>query len=586
MGSKEHNKTENVLQVISKDGRQDELILLEIAVLFYASIGRIRTRKNQYPYFMKGYNCRNVINSLIERGFLKIGTAEESIWLYPYKELQSYLSKRGIRPGNRRDVTINRLLEHFDANEIAEFFGYLCYIPTSEAEPICRNYSINDFYNIDFQVNRLHLSEERYKAYIQNDDEVRICIDENSSCLIINDREEKLNKYNDLKQGYKVSLYYCGELKVTYDEISIVIFLRITKHLMFIRKTDQGYEHYPYDYYRSENLHSFCSECVTWNVLSNNDFDVNKIENKIEIINDGYINYYISSSDIIRIMLYELYEKQHKRIKIEQIDKKIIDESDNNYKVKVNIADYEMREFIMYLLHKNYVKFPTLFGVELNRIFNCYRFNLHKNEEGNKYLVEEYNQEHETLAELYNLLMEHNIKTLSDFVKKGCEIYPITIITRGDYRYYITSNYPYSYDETYKSILNKENKFESLYKESILKIHEDGFIPAKWKNEFELYLLVKKYYSDAIYQYRDDWLGLQSLDIYIPSLHVGIEYQGIQHYEAIDFFGGEKSFEDRKLKDDAKRVKCKNNNILLIEWKYTVDVNEKNLNNVLVGNGL
>ena len=52
-----------------------------------------------------------------------------------------------------------------------------------------------------------------------------------------------------------------------------------------------------------------------------------------------------------------------------------------------------------------------------------------------------------------------------------------------------------------------------------------------------LFKVVKKEYPDALYQYHSEWLGRQSLDIYIPSLRIGIEYQGIQHYEAVDYFG-------------------------------------------------
>lgn len=56
--------------------------------------------------------------------------------------------------------------------------------------------------------------------------------------------------------------------------------------------------------------------------------------------------------------------------------------------------------------------------------------------------------------------------------------------------------------------------------------------------EFLLFSLVHDSYGDAIYQYRTQWLGAQSLDVFIPSLNIGIEYQGRQHYEAIEYFGG------------------------------------------------
>ncbi len=99
----------------------------------------------------------------------------------------------------------------------------------------------------------------------------------------------------------------------------------------------------------------------------------------------------------------------------------------------------------------------------------------------------------------------------------------------------------------------------------------------RWKKEFNLYSLVKKHYNDTIYQFRAPWLGAQSLDIFIPSLNLGIEYQGVQHYKQVDLFGGEDGFHSRKANDEKKRRKCKENNVQLIEWPYTDTVSEGNL---------
>lgn len=47
-----------------------------------------------------------------------------------------------------------------------------------------------------------------------------------------------------------------------------------------------------------------------------------------------------------------------------------------------------------------------------------------------------------------------------------------------------------------------------------------------------------------------------------------IEYQGKQHYNNLDFFGGESALKKQKRYDDLKREYCKNNNIKLIEIPY------------------
>lgn len=60
-------------------------------------------------------------------------------------------------------------------------------------------------------------------------------------------------------------------------------------------------------------------------------------------------------------------------------------------------------------------------------------------------------------------------------------------------------------------------------------------------------------------------------DFYLPELNAVIEYDGIQHFKPIDFFGGEKSFEYRKKLDGIKSEYCNKNRINLIRVPYTVD---------------
>lgn len=57
-------------------------------------------------------------------------------------------------------------------------------------------------------------------------------------------------------------------------------------------------------------------------------------------------------------------------------------------------------------------------------------------------------------------------------------------------------------------------------------------------------------------------------DFYLPNNNICIEYQGKQHYQIIDYFGGEKGFEDRQRNDNIKKEFCKTNNIPLLEIQY------------------
>lgn len=58
-------------------------------------------------------------------------------------------------------------------------------------------------------------------------------------------------------------------------------------------------------------------------------------------------------------------------------------------------------------------------------------------------------------------------------------------------------------------------------------------------------------------------------DFYLPEHNICIEYQGKQHYEAVDLFGGDEGFEYRRKNDEIKRKYCKENEINLIEIPYT-----------------
>lgn len=93
-----------------------------------------------------------------------------------------------------------------------------------------------------------------------------------------------------------------------------------------------------------------------------------------------------------------------------------------------------------------------------------------------------------------------------------------------------------------------------------------------WISEMKMFNLLKNYFPDAKHQARPVWLKPQHIDVYIPSLKIAFEYQGKQHYEPVDFFGGEDSFKNMFKLDKRKRKKCKINNVLLIEWKYTENI--------------
>ena len=96
-----------------------------------------------------------------------------------------------------------------------------------------------------------------------------------------------------------------------------------------------------------------------------------------------------------------------------------------------------------------------------------------------------------------------------------------------------------------------------------------------WKSETELYHRVKKYLpnEEVIMHGKPKWLGRQHFDIWIPKRKVAIEYQGEQHDQPIDFFGGEVAFEQNKRRDARKKSLCIKNGVKLIEVRPGYDIN-------------
>lgn len=128
---------------------------------------------------------------------------------------------------------------------------------------------------------------------------------------------------------------------------------------------------------------------------------------------------------------------------------------------------------------------------------------------------------------------------------------------------------------------NKKDILKEKYQELKSYLVKNDVYSPKWKSEIELFKLVSDCYSRAIYQYQADWLGTQSLDIYIPEKNIAFEYQGQQHYEPIDFWGGQEGFKKRQLLDEQKRQLCRENEVRLIEWRYDEPISKIILENKL-----
>jgi len=64
-------------------------------------------------------------------------------------------------------------------------------------------------------------------------------------------------------------------------------------------------------------------------------------------------------------------------------------------------------------------------------------------------------------------------------------------------------------------------------------------------------------------------------DFYLSKYNLCIEFDGIQHYKAFRFFGGEEKLKDTKIKDDIKNKFCIDNGIKLLRISYSINYKTK-----------
>lgn len=93
----------------------------------------------------------------------------------------------------------------------------------------------------------------------------------------------------------------------------------------------------------------------------------------------------------------------------------------------------------------------------------------------------------------------------------------------------------------------------------------------RWISELALLKNVRSNTDEVVvHQWSPSWLGRQKLDIGIPSLKIAFEYNGKQHYEPVDFFGGKEGHKKLLRLDKKKKKLCEENNIRLVIIPYTM----------------
>ena len=144
------------------------------------------------------------------------------------------------------------------------------------------------------------------------------------------------------------------------------------------------------------------------------------------------------------------------------------------------------------------------------------------------------------------------------------------------------------YDYSHDKYLNSEKKIKILCKKHNIffkqtpvgHLHSSGCPlckPVSKGEEVIKDILTKKnvvFEQQKVFEKCKD-KRLLPFDFYLPNYNLCIEYQGQQHYGIVEFFGGEKEFKIRQKHDKIKRNFCKKNKIVLLEIKYSDNIESK-----------
>lgn len=94
---------------------------------------------------------------------------------------------------------------------------------------------------------------------------------------------------------------------------------------------------------------------------------------------------------------------------------------------------------------------------------------------------------------------------------------------------------------------------------------------SRWIRETEMYLLIKQIFPDdmVLREASPPWLGRQRLDVFLPDRRIALEYQGAQHYEPVEMFGGAEALKRTIERDALKKRLCEENQVDLIYIKHS-----------------
>jgi hypothetical protein len=129
------------------------------------------------------------------------------------------------------------------------------------------------------------------------------------------------------------------------------------------------------------------------------------------------------------------------------------------------------------------------------------------------------------------------------------------LIKNNDINLPFSPNYYYKEWTSWMDWLGTNNK---------IKRHSRGHVLVREHlNKFGVNFIEEKNFNGCLFKKK------LYFDFYLIDFNTCIEYDGIQHFQSVERFGGQIGYEIQTKKDEIKNNFCKRNNIELIRIKYT-----------------
>lgn len=572
----------------SKNG----LYLHETVMIFYAQIGKLKTPSPVFAsifYYQFGVLYPNLLlESLIDRGFIRVCAKEEIVQYAETSELRKLMALKNLKckgRSSRRNMQ-DIIAENYTPKEIHGALGHLYHVPTTLGEEelqgkgdvlqsrykgwgLSKGYANENYLRPDKitisepggQVQELHIDKSRGTFSLLSGKDLPM---------------EIVSRSYQFPETSKLKVFVDGKIlcEAIVDEIH---FAKNVHKILLCQQREKGAtDCVCYDYLAGLKL--FKEKVPTRpNSMPEDQSQYSRmIDSMDDILEGDAINYFVSVNN--PLAYYIVTESLKENVVVEKINNFLPGDDSLNYKISVKLNDSYARNIIMYMAINRMLVPPSVKGVPLNTIMDFLRKQSpHK---AHTVLMENEIAPYEHEQGVMEEIKKRGSSEWEDVFKTFAEIYPKRVFLFNCLEYYCPEH-KYSRDANWMIVKENYAHWHDQFKNMFTNLMIEGIVEPRWVNEFTLYLTALKYYPDAVYQYRDDWLGRQSLDIFIPSINTAIEYQGRQHYEPVDFFSGEEGFERQKQLDQQKRILCKQNEVRLIEWPYTLDVTAPNFTHVL-----